>query len=152
MTQYGKSAYWYEKQRFSSWLESLGGDGEIRRVRKVKFWLQWSTYEVVELGWAERVNKGDVRVSISRGEVTVGGSRIVANSPAAPLEKVDALIKELMVGEGLGYAGWMAVWDKVEELMMSGRGYPTPPARPSPYAVLIRGDPDVAARSIFRKR
>ncbi|KAM0703525.1 hypothetical protein Q7P35_009464 [Cladosporium inversicolor] len=127
MTQYSKSAYWYEKQRFSSWLESLGGDGEIQRVRKVTFGLQWSAHEEVGLGWAERVNKGDVRVSISKGKVTVGGSRIVANSPAAPLDKVDALIKKLMVGERLGYADWMTVWNKVEELMMSERGYPTPP-------------------------
>jgi hypothetical protein len=64
--------------------------------------------------------KGDVCVSFFKGKVTVGGWPTIVECSAAPIEQVDALIKELMGGEGLGYIGWMAVWDKVEEIMMSG--------------------------------
>ena len=122
MSQTGQAAHWFEKQRFSNWLESMGGDEEIQRVRKVTFGLQWSTHEKALLGWKEKYWRGDVCVSIFKGEATVGGSPPVAECPPAPIKHVDALIKKMMVGEGLGYAGWMAVWDKIEKLMMSGWG------------------------------
>jgi hypothetical protein len=52
----------------------------------------------------------------------------IAECPAAPLERLRAFIAELMVGKnirsGLGYDEWMAVWDKVQELMKSGWGSP----------------------------
>lgn len=122
MSQFGKTkaAHWTEKGRLEKWLESLGGNEEIQRVRKVTFGVEWPARVEEGLGWVDKMEKGDVCMSFFKGKVTVGGSPTIAECSAAPIEQVDALIKTLMVGEGLEYVGWMAVWDKVEEIMMSG--------------------------------
>lgn len=122
MSQFGKTkaAHWTEKGRFEKWLKSLGGDEEIQRVRKVTFGVEWSARVEEGLGWVDKMEKGEVCVSFFKSKVTVGGSPTIAECSAAPIEQVDALTKDLMVGEGLGYVGWVAVWDKVEEIMMSG--------------------------------
>jgi hypothetical protein len=122
MSQFGKtkSVLWYERDRFKDWLKSIGDDDEILRVRKVTFGVQWSARVEEGLAWVDKMAKGDVCVSFFKGKVTVGGWPTIVECSAAPIEQVDALIKELMGGEGLGYIGWMAVWDKVEEIMMSG--------------------------------
>lgn len=122
MSQFGKTtaAHWTENGRFEKWLKSLGGDEEIQRVRKVTFGVEWSARVEEGLGWQDRMEKGDVCVSFFKGKVIVGGSPTIVECSAAPIEQVDALIKGLMVGEGLEYVGWMSVWDKVEEIMMSG--------------------------------
>jgi hypothetical protein len=122
MSQFGKTkaAHWFEKGRFEKWLKAVGGDEEIQSVRKVTFGVEWSARVEEGLGWVDKMGKGDMRVSFFRSKVTVGGSPTIVECSAAPIEQVDALIKKLMVGEGLGYVGWMAIWDKVEEIMMSG--------------------------------
>ena len=117
----------FEIERFSNWFKSMGGDEEIRRVRKVTFGAKWVAL-VQDID--DREDKiGDVNISIFNGKVTVGGSGDIVESPAAPLlEQVDALITTFLVGrkmgEGLGYAEWMLVWAKVQELTTRGWGSP----------------------------
>jgi hypothetical protein len=122
MSQFGKTkaAHWFEKGRFETWLKSVGGDEEVQRVRKVTFGVEWSARVEEGLGWVDKIGKGDVCVSFFKGKVTVGGSPTITECSDTPIEQVEALIKGLMGGDGLGYVGWVAVWDKVEEIMMSG--------------------------------
>jgi hypothetical protein len=115
----------FERDRYDRWLKSLGGDENVRSIRRVTFGVEWPSYR--EGGeWHRR--RGDVRVCIVRDGLVVDGSRRIAECPAAPLEKLKTFIAELMVGKvirrGLGYDKWMAVWDKVQELMKSGWGSP----------------------------
>ena len=103
----------------------MGRDVEIRRVRNVTFGVEWSPLR--EEGRWERW-KGDVSISIFLGGVTVLGSHEIANCPAAPLEQIDIFtsnfLDDKVEREGLDYDEWMAVWDKVQELMKSGWGSP----------------------------
>lgn len=125
MAQCDEYEFSFEKLRFERWLKSFGGDAEVQRVRKVTFGVEWSPLEEDE-GLQRR--KGDVHVGICRGNVTVEGSQRIAECPAAPLEQIKELVEEFMVGkamgEGLGCEEWIAVWDKVQELMRSGWGTP----------------------------
>lgn len=124
MSQCGELAVCWERRRFRRWLKSMS-EVELLRVRNVTFGVEWSTKQ--DGGRFER-RKGDVRVSIFLGTVTVLGSHRIAECPAAPLEQIDIMISKLLedkvVGEGLNCAEWMAVWDKVEELMTSNWGSP----------------------------
>jgi len=121
ITQYGRLLC-IEKDRFSNWLESMGGDEEVLRIRKVTFGAEWGSLK----GTGEReVQKGEVKISILKGKVAVEGSQRMAEAPAAKLLKqVDALIATFMagkeVGQRLDYAEWMLVWDEVQDLTLKG--------------------------------
>ncbi|GAB7323938.1 hypothetical protein MBLNU13_g07357t1 [Cladosporium sp. NU13] len=124
VTQHGEG-WSFEVERFHNWLKSMGGDEEIRRVRNVTFGAQWDSSNEDIDDWEGK--KGDVSISIFRGKVNVGGSGNIVESPAAPLLKqVDTLITMLLagkkVGEGLGYAKWMLVWAKIQDLTTRGWG------------------------------
>lgn len=107
----------FEKERFSRWLRSLGGDSEIRRVRKVTFAVEGASLMKVG-GWERR--KGDFCVSILNGKVTVEGSERFDECHGEPLWEIDALITTLLAdkaaGEGLDYAQWMLVWYEIQSL------------------------------------
>lgn len=125
VTQYGEG-WSFEVERFSRWLNAMGGDGEIRRVRKMTFGATWASSDQEDVDYWEG-KKGDVNISIFKGKVTVGGSGNIAESPAAPLLKqVDDLITTLLagkkMGEGLGYAEWMLVWAEIQDLTTKGWG------------------------------
>ena len=114
----------FEVERFNRWLNAMGGDGEIRRVRKMTFGASWASSDQEDVDYWEG-KKGDVNVSIFEGKVTVGGSGNIVESPAAPLLKqVDELITTLLtgkkMGEGLGYAEWMLVWAEIQDLTTKG--------------------------------
>jgi nuclear transport factor 2 (NTF2) superfamily protein len=125
MSQCEEGEFSFERDRYDRWLKSLGGDENVRRIRRVTFGVEWPSYN--EGGeWHRR--RGDVRVCIVRDGLVVDRSQRIAECPAAPLERLRVFIAELMVGKvirrGLGYDEWMAVWDKVQELMRSGWGSP----------------------------
>lgn len=115
----------FEQRKFRRWLRSLGGDVEVRRVRKVTFGVEWPSFEQGGR-WVRR--KGNVDVCISRGKAVVGGSQRIAECRAAPLRQLQSMVGRFMVakavGEGLGYVEWMLVWDLLQELMESGWGSP----------------------------
>jgi len=112
----------FEKQRFSRWLKAMGGDSEIRRVRKVTFGVEWASLEG-DLGWTRR--RGDVCVSIFNGKATVEGTGRIAECPGEPLEEIDGLVTMFLAGkaaaEGLDYAQWMLIWYEIQ-CLTSGWG------------------------------
>lgn len=115
----------FEQRHFERWLKSLGSDVEIRRVKHVTFGVEWPPLSQ-KGGWVRR--KGEVRVSIHKGKVTIGGSERIAECASQPLAQLEEFVCEMVVdrpmGVGLGYEEWTAVWDKVRELMKSGWGSP----------------------------
>jgi hypothetical protein len=125
MSQCEDGEFSFGRRRYHRWLKSLRGDENVRRVRRVTFGVEWPSYNE---GGVWYRGKGDVNVYIGKEGLVVGGSQRIAECPAAPLEQLRAFIAELMVGKvirrGLGYDEWMAVWDKVQELMRSGWGSP----------------------------
>lgn len=115
----------FEQRRFDRWLKSLGNDAEIRRVKHVTFGVEWPPlYQNGD--WVRR--KGEVRVSINRGKVTIGGSDRIAECAAQPLAQLEEFVGGMIdgkpMGVGMGYEEWTAVWDKVKALMKSGWGSP----------------------------
>jgi len=125
VTQYGEG-WSFEVERFHNWLKSMGGDEELRRVKKVTFGATWASSDQEDVDYWEG-KKGDVNIRIFKGKVTVGGSGNIVESPAAPLLKqVDTLITTLLagkrMGEGLVYAEWMLVWAEIQDLTTKGWG------------------------------